>query len=312
MSNLVSVVIPAYNCEVTIQATIESVIAQYHANLEIIVINDGSQDSTVEIVSSMAQNDERIRVFSYKNGGPSAARNRGLEQSAGNFIAFLDADDLWTPEKIIDQVAALKSKPQAGLAYSWVDWIDEADQFLRHGSHITAQGKVLDKLLLRNFIDNGSNALVRRDVFEKVGTFDSDFPPSEDWDMWLRIASEYEFVCVPKVQVLYRIIKTSLSSNVLKLSNANLRILDSCFTIHPDLKLKIGSQVYADKYRYFTFKSIEGMPSRQNSRLALKFFIKAVLLEPRWWLKRSKLIFLVLFKSLFYMISPAFASFFLA
>lgn len=310
MTPLVSVIIPAYNCEQTIQATLESVRKQSYSNLEVIVIDDGSRDSTVRSVASIAEQDTRINVFSYSNAGPAVARNRGIEKSEGDFIAFLDADDLWSPEKISDQVTALQKHPQAGLAYSWIDWIDEADQFLRHGSHIDAKGGVLSKLLLRNFIDNGSNALVRRDVLDKIGQFDSTLPPSEDWDMWLRIAAEYEFVCIPKVQVFYRILKTSLSTNILKLSQANLKIIDSFFLSYPELKSTIGEQAYADKYRYFTFKSIEGEPSRQNGWLALRFFAKAISIEPEWWLKRIKLFFLVLLKAILFMASPSVASLF--
>ncbi|NEQ44096.1 MAG: glycosyltransferase [Leptolyngbya sp. SIOISBB] len=310
MTPLVSVIIPAYNCEKTIQDTLESVRKQSYSNLEVIVIDDGSRDSTVRSVASIAEQDTRIKVFSYANAGPAVARNRGIEKSEGDFIAFLDADDLWTPDKISDQVTALQNHPQAGLAYSWIDWIDEADQFLRHGSHIDAEGDVLSQLLLRNFIDNGSNALVRSDVLDQIGQFDSTLPPSEDWDMWLRIAAKYEFVCIPKVQVFYRILKTSLSTNILKLSQANLKIIDNFFLSYPELKATIGEQAYADKYRYFTFKSIEGAPSRQNGWLALRFFAKAISIEPEWWLKRIKLFFLVLLKAILFTASPSMASLF--
>jgi len=304
MTPLVSVIIPAYNAEATIQATINSVQAQSYREFEILVIDDGSTDSTIQVVSEIAEQDNRIQIHSYANAGPSIARNRGIDQAKGEFLAFLDADDLWTPEKISEQLAALNLSPQAGLAYSWIDWIDENDQFLRHGSHIAAEGKVLDQLLLRNFIDNGSNALVRREVFEKIGGFDSKLPASEDWDMWLRIALIYDFVCVPKVQVYYRILKTSLSTNVQQLSRANLEVLDDFFLTHPEMKSAAGRRAYADKYRYFTFKSIEGRPCRQNGWLALSFFIMAVQLEPRWWLKRSHLIFIVLLKVILFTVVP--------
>ena len=232
---LVSVIIPAYNSESTIQATLDSVRAQSYTQLEIIVIDDGSQDSTVEIVASVAKLDARIRWFSYSNAGPAIARNRGIEKATGDFLSFMDADDLWTTDKIEAQLAQLKKCPEAGLAYSFVNWIDGSDEFLRPGSHVKANGYALEQLLVGNFIDNGSNVLIRRDVISAVGKFNPQLPPSEDWDMWLRIAALYQFACIPKVQVLYRVLPTSLSSNVKKLSDTNLAVLDKFFSHHPDL-----------------------------------------------------------------------------
>src|SRR5919199_5480676 len=107
---LISVVIPAYNSEKTIQETIKSVLKQSFKNLELIVIDDGSKDSTFDIVSSFS--DSRLRVFSYLNAGVSASRNRGLAKAAGEFISFLDADDLWTPDKLEAQLKALEANPQ--------------------------------------------------------------------------------------------------------------------------------------------------------------------------------------------------------
>ncbi|MGF1459658.1 MAG: glycosyltransferase family 2 protein [Leptolyngbyaceae cyanobacterium] len=305
MTALVSVIIPAYNCAATIAATLNSACGQHHSNLEILVIDDGSQDDTAATVLALADSDPRIQYLAFPNGGPAIARNRGIEKAQGQFIAFLDADDLWTPDKITAQLAALAGHPQAGLAYSWIDWIDEAGQFLRPGSHIQASGNVLEALILRNFIDNGSNVLVRKEVFAQVGTFNPDLPPSEDWDLWLRIAGTYEFICVPQVQVLYRISPSSLSSsNVERLAQVGLTILINIFRQYPELEAKIGRQALADKYRYFTFKSIEGRPSRKNGRLAWRFFTKALILEPRWWTQRGKVLAVVLAKATKFSLGP--------
>jgi glycosyltransferase involved in cell wall biosynthesis len=135
---LISVIIPAYNAQKTIRETIESVLNQTFKDFEIIVIDDGSQDSTVEIVSAFS--DPRLRLFSYPNAGVSATRNRGLAQANSEFISFLDADDLWTPDKLEAQLRALEANPQAAVAYSWTDYIDESSQFLHPGNHPTATG----------------------------------------------------------------------------------------------------------------------------------------------------------------------------
>ncbi|MGA9380619.1 MAG: glycosyltransferase family A protein, partial [Phormidium sp.] len=135
---LISVIIPAFNSEKTIRETIESVLHQTFSDFELIVINDGSTDAILEIVTSIK--DPRIKVFSYPNTGVAASRNRGFSHSCGEFIAFLDADDLWTADKLEAQLKALQENPQAAVAYSWMDNIDESGKFFSSSFHITENG----------------------------------------------------------------------------------------------------------------------------------------------------------------------------
>src|SRR5574338_867068 len=120
----ISVILPVYNGEKTIQETIESVLQQTFEDFELIIINDGSQDATLHQVSTLS--DARIKVFSYPNAGVSASRNRGIAQAEGEYIAFIDADDLWTPDKLGAQFKTLQTNPQVAVAYSWTNWIDES------------------------------------------------------------------------------------------------------------------------------------------------------------------------------------------
>ncbi|MCF3623160.1 glycosyltransferase family 2 protein, partial [Planktothrix agardhii] len=115
----ISVIIPVYNGEKTIQKTIESVLQQTWQDFELIVINDGSQDATLEILSSIQ--DPRLRILSYSNAGLASSRNRGITEATGEYISFLDADDLWTPDKLEAQFQALEEHPEAAVAYSWTD-----------------------------------------------------------------------------------------------------------------------------------------------------------------------------------------------
>ncbi|HBL15031.1 MAG TPA: glycosyl transferase family A, partial [Cyanobacteria bacterium UBA11162] len=110
--------------EKTIKETIESILNQTFVDFELIVINDGSTDSTVDIVTSIQ--DSRLQVFSYPNAGLAASRNRGIDRATGKYISFIDADDLWTPDKLERQLKALEENPQAAVAYSWTDCIDES------------------------------------------------------------------------------------------------------------------------------------------------------------------------------------------
>ncbi|MFM6395643.1 glycosyltransferase family 2 protein [Planktothrix sp.] len=160
---LISVVIPTYNAEKTIEETIHSVLNQTVSDLELIVVNDGSTDSTLEIISKFT--DPRLKVFSYPHSGANSARNRGLEQASGEYISFIDADDLWTPDKLELQLKVLQENPEAKVAYSWTDCIDESSQFLRRGGHVTVNGDVYLHLLVANFLENGSNPLMRTGAF---------------------------------------------------------------------------------------------------------------------------------------------------
>ena len=129
----ISVVIPCYNAEQTIQETISSVLAQTFTDFEILVINDGSTDGTVSVLKQIV--DDRLKVFSVENSGPQRSRNRGIEKARGEYIALIDADDLWTSDKLASQLQALQNTPEAAVAYSWTDFIDENSNFLKLSRH---------------------------------------------------------------------------------------------------------------------------------------------------------------------------------
>ncbi|MEQ9670966.1 glycosyltransferase [Coleofasciculus sp. G2-EDA-02] len=290
---LVSVIIPVFNGEKTIKDTIESVLTQTVTDLELIVINDGSNDNTLSVISPI--DDSRLKLFSYANAGLAASRNRGISQAAGKYISFIDADDLWTADKLEAQIKALGANPKAGVAYSWTDWIDESGQFLRPGGHIIANGYVYDKLLLRDFIEGGSNVLVLAKAFAEVGGFDQSLNAVEDWDMWLRLAARYEFVCVPSPQILYRISPNSMSTDVWKMETASLLVIEKAFAQSPEPLDYLKRQVLAERYKYFTFKSIEGRLERQRGLTAMRFFWRAITNDPVWLL-RPKIMSIILFK----------------
>ncbi|MGL4503477.1 MAG: glycosyltransferase family 2 protein, partial [Planktothrix sp.] len=195
----ISIVIPAYNAQETIQKTIESVLNQTVQDFEIIVVNDGSTDSTLDAVSQI--HDPRIRVFSYPNSGAASTRNQGFKHSSGEYIAFLDADDLWANNKLELQLKALQNNPQAAVAYSWTDYIDESGEFLRPGTHVTKNGNVYPALLVQNFLESGSNPLIRREAFAEVGGFDPSLLGGQDTDLYIRLAARYPFIGVPVVQI---------------------------------------------------------------------------------------------------------------
>lgn len=202
---LVSVVIPAYNYARFLPAAIESVLSQTYRPLELIVVDDGSTDDTPAVVAAYG---DRIRSIRKVNGGLSAARNTGIQAGQGEYFAFLDADDLWMPDKLAQQVAVFEQHPEAGCVGCGVVLVDGNLKPCGQSSHADLIGppeqRVRKVLLRREWVGgSGSGALVKRAVLERVGLFDEELTAAEDWDMWLRIVEQFP-VCnarAPLVQI---------------------------------------------------------------------------------------------------------------
>ncbi len=266
---LITVIIPVYNGEKTILSTIESVINQTFYDFELVVINDGSTDSTLEIINSIA--DSRLQVFSYFNAGLSVSRNRGISHAKSEYISFIDADDLWTTDKLETQLRALQDNPQASVAYSWTDYIDEQGNFIVSGSHITVNGYVYNQLLVNNFLENGSNPLILKQALIEVGEFAASFSPAEDWDMWLRLAARYAFVAVPLPQILYRVSATSLSANLLKMEIACLQVINHAIARASEPLDHLKAHSIANLYKYLTCKALQEPLNRHKGIVACRF-----------------------------------------
>ncbi|MDY6902955.1 MAG: glycosyltransferase, partial [Cyanobacteriota bacterium] len=191
---------------------------------------------------------------------------------SGQFISFLDADDIWTPEKLEKQLKALQANPQASVAYSWVDYIDENGEFFRHGNHITMNGNAYEKMLIQNILENGSNPLIRRQALINVGNFDPSLKFAEDWDMWLRLASCYDFVTVPYAHVLYRMSFSSVSTNVLEMEKACLKFIEKAFNNAPTSFQYLKRKSLTNLYHYLTFKSLESPSGQKNAFIAMRLF----------------------------------------
>ena len=300
MRPIISVIIPVYNGEKTIIETIESVLKQTFTDWELIIINDGSTDQTLDIVNRIQ--DSRIQVVSYPNAGLSASRNRGIAKARGEYISFIDADDLWTADKLEFQLKALEENPQAVLAYSWTDCIDESGQLRGPGSHSTVSGDVYATLLLNNFLENGSNPLIRTKVFTEVGGFDESLNSAEDWDMWLRLAARYPFVVVPFPHILYRVYRTSMSANVLRMEVACLRVIERAFMQAPDFLQYLKNDSIANIYKYNIFKALQYPIARKQGLIAALFLWKAIKQKPEFL--KTKIIWKVFLKAAIVFLLP--------
>lgn len=300
--SLISVIIPVYNSEKTIRQTIESVLQQTFTDFELIVINDGSKDTSLQIVDRIQ--DPRLKVFSYSNAGVSVSRNRGLSLAAGEFITFLDADDLWTADKLEDQLRALQENPQAAVAYSWTDYIDESSQFLYPGSHTTLTGNIYEKILVHNFIENGSNVLIRREALNKVGGFDESLFGPEDWDLLIRLAAHYDFVAVPKPQVLYRLSAHSISANISRQEKQCLKVIEQAFTQAPESLQHLKKHSIANLYKYLTFKVLAGSLERHKGISAARLLWLCLKNNPSLLRQHPKLMSIVLVKIVVVIVLP--------
>ena len=188
MSPKVSVIIPTYNREGFIKRAVDSVLAQTFTDYEIIVIDDGSADQTRHV---LAPYQDRIRYFYQENRGISEARNRGIQEAKGEYIAFLDSDDWWAPTKLERQVGILDDRKTVGLVYGRMPILDEKGKVIGIKPQ-GVSGKNFNELIEMWGDLPTSTVITRRECFDKFGLFDSNLPPMEDIDMWLRIAQFYD------------------------------------------------------------------------------------------------------------------------
>jgi glycosyltransferase involved in cell wall biosynthesis len=271
---VISVVIPAFNAQATIGDTINSVLRQSFSDFELIVIDASSTDATLAAVSQIT--DSRIKVFSYPQANVAVNRNRGFKHATGDFISFVDADDLWTPNKLEAQYKALV-ETDAGVAYSWTNCIDESGKFLRKCSHVNWTGDVYANFLLDDFIGSGSNVMIRRQAFKEVNGFDETLTNAQDTDLWLRLAALYNFIVVPEAQILYRIRANSMSSDILGLEKSNLTVIESAFAHDKAKQLQyLKRYSLGNLYKYLSYKALEANPGKQKNLHAIRFILTAV------------------------------------
>lgn len=275
----ISVIIPVYNGEKTIQETINSVLDQTFIDFELIIINDGSGDRTVEIVQAIIEQtrDPRIKLYNYPNKGLPASRNRGIQRSQGDYLSFLDADDLWTKDKLAAQYQALQNTPSAAVAYSGTSRIDEHSQILYHIPLPNLRHHVYDYLLLRDFIGSGSNPLIQREALLAVGDFNESLRMAEDWEMWIRLGEKYDFIDVPHHQIMYRRSPQSMSSQISLLEAETIKVLNYIFAQTSKQHQRLKKPSLINVYICLIFKCLEEMPSRQRGRQGLRLFARLLM-----------------------------------
>ncbi|MEN9935455.1 MAG: hypothetical protein RLZZ387_2034 [Chloroflexota bacterium] len=208
---LVSVIMPTYNYGRFLARAVESVLAQTWGDLELIIVDDGSTDGTPEVAAGLR--DPRVRYVRQPNQGPSAARNTGIARARGEYLAFLDADDVWLPEKLARQVALLAARPEAALVYGGCVYVDERGAVLRRVA-ARLRGNLFVPLLRENVISgSASSALARVVCVRQVGGFPAGLHGNEDWLLWLRLAARWEVEAVDAVLAQITVHAASASTN---------------------------------------------------------------------------------------------------
>lgn len=190
-----SVIIPTYNRRQLLTKAIDTVLAQTFDDFELIIIDDGSTDDTKEVVADY--DDQRIQYFYQENQGPAAARNLGLKHVQGEWIAFLDSDDWWLPQKLQRAVDYIEKCPDIKIFHTEEVWYRRGKLLEQKKKHKKPDGYVYQKALPLCCISI-STAVVHRSILEEAGGFDESFEACEDYDLWLRLTSKYPVKLIPE------------------------------------------------------------------------------------------------------------------
>ncbi|KAF3890863.1 MULTISPECIES: glycosyltransferase family 2 protein [Nostocales] len=288
----VSVIIPVYKAEKYIAATVQSALDQTYKNIEILIIDDGSPDRSIEICQQFA--DPRIRIIRQTNRGLPGARNTGIRHAKGDYLTLLDADDLWLPEKLEKHVQHLNNSPNVGVSFSRSAFIDDNGKPLGIYQMPQIEGITSAIILCRNPISNGSAAVIRREVFEAIKFQDDLYGTVEDFyfdersrhtngdstdvECWFRMSvkSNLQIEGIPEALTLYRVNSGGLSANLLKQLDSWELMLNRARLYAPEIVNQWATLARAYQLRYLARRAV----TLQDSAMAVKLVNQA--LKTNW------------------------------
>jgi glycosyltransferase involved in cell wall biosynthesis len=236
----VSVIVPAYNAAAFLRAALESVRAQTYPQYQVVIADDGSTDSTSVIAQQFASADSRFHLLPQAHAGVSAARNRALQIARGDWIAFLDADDVWLPEKLERQTELSRTDLRANLLFTnYHLWNGEVDFARRYSKPAKLPRGEVSRKLIRGNLFGMSSVMIRRDALFRAGGFNPALSHGEDWDLWLRVAEDDLWARgIPEPLVRYRVWSGSASHPELNMAEANVRVLQERLALSQRSDLK--------------------------------------------------------------------------
>jgi glycosyltransferase involved in cell wall biosynthesis len=304
----ISVIIPVYGVEQYIAATVQSVLEQTYKSFELLIIDDGSPDKSIEVCQQFA--DPRIKIIHQENQGVSAARNTGIRHAEGEYLALLDGDDLWVPEKLEKHVRHLETSSTVGVSFSYSAFIDEAGIPL--GIYQTAKTEKITPPYIprRNPVGNGSTPVIRREVFEAIryqeslddvvvdSYFDRQLRNMEDVECWLRIAiqTEWQIEGIPEALTLYRIHSKGHSANMLSHMESLERVIEKTRSYAPEITAQCENAARAYQLRFLARRAVtlrEGSMAAELFHKSLAVYWRILLEEPRRTLLTGAAVYLL-------------------
>jgi glycosyltransferase involved in cell wall biosynthesis len=267
---MVSVILPTYNRSRSLDRAMKSVLGQTYSNIELIIIDDGSNDRTEEIVTGFK--DERLRYIELtENSGAAAARNEGIALAKGEFIAFQDSDDEWFPEKLQKQMSLFQKAPEnVGVVYSRICRVEKGVRtYIPSEDVAEGESEVRKKILTENFISLPS-AVVRKECLLQTGLFDESLPCLQDWDLWIRISKTHRFMYLKEELVTAFYEEDNISLDLDKIIKARKIILEKHFKEFKEAGLLLR--------RYVSIAHLSSIAG--NMKDCRKYLGKAVLGEP--------------------------------
>ncbi|MDL0429704.1 glycosyltransferase [Marinobacter sp. TBZ242] len=265
MSNenpLVSIITPTFNRSDYLPEAIDSVLGQTYQNFELVIIDDGSTDGTKALMNAYLE-DQRIRYIYQSNQGQSVARNKGIAESNGEFICFLDSDNAWCPNKLDRSIMEFRNFPEADIVYGDIILIDEKSVEIGKSNMKRHSGKITFHLLKDNFISMNTT-MTRKKCFDELGCFNESDRIAEDYELWLRFSTRFEFRYIPEFLGYYRIMEDQISSDKKQRFLGNERLLLDFIAQYPDAvtskqRRRGLSHFYIRKARYeISIKSFRG------------------------------------------------------
>jgi len=289
---LVSIIITTFNRRDFIIEAVDSALAQTYENIEIIIVDDGSTDGTDDLIRKTYGNDGRVSYYYKENGKRASAFNLGFEKSKGQFIAILDSDNRYKPERIEIGMNALSENPGFDISYGDIITINEAGIEIHRKNMRRYSGNISEQLVYDNCVSINT-ALVPRYCFEDLGLMDVSYKRSDDYELWLRFSTRYKFLYIRKFLAEYRVMEDQLSSNTIGRLDVNLRLID-------DFRLKYGDRVGEESFRkalcrIHALRSIHYSKNKERT-LAMKAFLRAFKNKPLERVTLKSLVFLFGFR----------------